>query len=82
MCAYANSEENLSFEIVPAIIPKAAWRVAAVSHLPGFRLSVCFNDETEGTVVMSGLIHSPSAGVFEALRDENLFSKVSLQYDI
>jgi hypothetical protein len=80
MCAYANPEENLFFEIVPAIIPKAVWRVASVSPLPGFRLSVCFNDGTEGTVVMSGLIHSPNAGVFEALRDENLFSKVTLQY--
>ena len=80
MCAYANSKENISFEIVPAIIPKAAWRVAVVSHLPGFRLSVRFNDGTEGTVVMSELIHSPSAGVFKALRDENLFSKVSLHY--
>jgi len=80
MCAYANSEENLPIEIVPAIIPKAAWRVAAVSILPGFRLSVCFNDGTEGTVVMSELIHSPNAGVFKALRDEDLFSKVSLQY--
>ena len=80
MFAYANSEENLSFEIVPAIIPKAAWRVAVVSLLPGFRLSVRFNDGTEGTVVMSGFIHSPRAGVFEALRDENLFSQVSLHY--
>ena len=80
MCKYANSEEHLSVEIVPAIIPKAPWRISSVSHLPGFRLSVRFNDGTEGTVVMSGLIHSPNAGVFKALRDENLFSKVALHY--
>jgi hypothetical protein len=75
-----NTEENLSVEIVPAIIPKAPWRIASVSHLPGFRLSVRFNDGTEGTVVMSGLIHSANAGVFEALRDEKFFSKVTLHY--
>ena len=80
MCAYANSEKNISFEIVPAIIPKAPWRIESVSHLPGFRLSVRFNDGTEGTVVMSELINSPKAGVFEALRDVNLFKKVSLVY--
>lgn len=80
MCTNANTEENFSIEIVPAIIPKAPWRVASVSHLPGFRLSVRFNDGTEGTVVMSGLIHSPNAGVFEALRDEKIFSKVTLHY--
>ena len=80
MRAYANPEENIAFAIVPAIIPKAPWRIASVSHLPGFRLSVRFNDGTEGTVIMSGLIHSPNAGVFEALRDENFFAEVSLRY--
>jgi hypothetical protein len=80
MCEYANSEENIAFEIVPAIVPKAPWRIASVSHLPGFRLAVRFNDGTEGTVAMSGLIHSPAAGVFEALRDESIFAKVSLLY--
>lgn len=80
MYTHANPEENISVEIVPAVIPKAPWRVAAVSPLPGFRLSVRFNDGTEGSVSMSGLIHSPAAGVFEALRDETLFSKVGLHY--
>ena len=80
MHTYANSEENISAEIVPAVIPKTPWRIATVSHLPGFRLSVCFNDGTEGTVSMSGLIHSPAAGVFAVLQDEKLFSKVSLHF--
>jgi hypothetical protein len=80
MRTYANSEESIPVEIVPAIIPQAPWRVAAVSFLPGFRLSVRFNDGKEGTVSMSGLIHSLNAGVFAALRDEELFSKVTLNY--
>ena len=80
MCADANTEENISIEIVPAIIPKAPWRVVSVSPLSGFRLLVGFNDGTEGTVIMSGLIHSQNAGVFKVLRDEKLFSKVGLNY--
>ena len=76
----ANSEEDFSVEIVPAIIPKAPWRIATVQHMPGFRLSVRFNDGTEGIVTMSWFIHSPKAGVFAALRDEELFSKVTLHY--
>ena len=80
MYTNAITEENFTAEIVPAIIPKAYWRIVSVSHLPGFRLSVRFNDGTEGTVVMSGLIQSPNAGVFEVLRDEKFFSKVTLHY--
>jgi len=80
MRTQANSEEDISAEIVPAIIPKAPWRIATVCHLPGFRLSVRFNDGKEGTVAMSGLIHSPNAGVFAVLQDEKLFSQVALHY--
>jgi len=65
---------------VPAIIPGAPWRITYVSHLPGFKLAVRFNDGKEGTVAMAGLIHSSHAGVFAALRDEELFSKVTLHY--
>jgi hypothetical protein len=80
MRTYANSEESIPVKIVPAIIPQAPWRVAAVSFMPGFRLSVRFNDGKEGIVSMSGLIHSLNAGVFASLRDEELFSKVTLSY--
>jgi hypothetical protein len=80
MRTYADAEEDFSVEIAPAIIPKAPWRIASVCPMPGFRLSVRFNDGREGTVAMSGLIHSPNAGVFAALRDEELFSKVALHY--
>jgi hypothetical protein len=80
MRKHANSEEDCSVEIVPAVIPKAPWRIACVRPLPGFRLSVRFNDGKEGTVTMAGLIHSPNAGVFAVLRNEELFSKVALHY--
>jgi len=80
MPAQANTEEDLSVEIAPPIIAKAPWRIAFVRPMPGFRLAVRFNDGREGTVAMSGLIHSPNAGVFAALRDEAVFSQVALHY--
>ena len=65
---------------VPDIVPRAPWRVSSVHHMPGFMLSVRFNDGVEGTVSLYRLIHSPNAGVFAVLKDEELFSKVALHY--
>jgi hypothetical protein len=55
--------------------PQAPWRIDEVEVLPGFRLRVRFNDGTEGPVEMAELIMSPGAGVFAALRDEELFQQ-------
>lgn len=61
---------------MPAIEPRAAWRVACVRALPDYRLRVRFNDGTEGDVDLSRLIRASHAGVFAALRDEALFRRV------
>jgi hypothetical protein len=50
--------------------------------LPGFRLRVRFNDGVEGTVDLGGLVHSASAGVFAALRDENLFRQARIELGV
>ncbi|MCM2357891.1 MAG: DUF2442 domain-containing protein [Geobacteraceae bacterium] len=76
----ADTEQNFSAQIVPAIIPKAPWRISEVRPMPDYRIWVKFNDGTQGTVAMAGLIQSPSAGVFAVLRDESLFSQVALHY--
>jgi hypothetical protein len=60
----------------PPTRPRAAWRVAEVEALPGWRLRVRHNDGVEGTVDLSALVHSPRAGVFAALRDEAVFASV------
>jgi hypothetical protein len=54
--------------------------VTAVEALPAFRLRVAFADGLAGTVDMSGLVHSPKAGVFAALADPSLFARVTLEY--
>ena len=62
----------------PTVVPRAPYRVAEVTALPGWKLRVRHNDGVEGTVDLSGLVHSPRAGVFAALRDVTLFEQVFL----
>jgi hypothetical protein len=50
--------------------------------LPGFRLHVRFNDGIEGTVELIGFINSPGAGVFAALRDEDLFRQARVELGV
>jgi len=80
MLTHANTEKDIASEIAPPIRPGAPWRIAEVRPLPDYGLWVRFNDGTEGTVAMSGFLHSSRAGVFSALLDEELFSRVSLDY--
>ena len=60
------------------IAPRTTWRVTAVEAFPGFRLRVAFADGLTGMVDMSGLVHSPQAGVFAALADPTSFAQVKL----
>lgn len=81
MYEHEDAQKNYPSEIViPSVTPKAPWRIAEVRALPGYKLWVRFNDGIEGTVDLSGLIHSSHAGVFGVLTDEKLFSSVTLQY--
>lgn len=79
MHAYANAEEDCAAAITPPIRAVAPWRVAEVRPLPDFSLWVRFNDGTEGTVAMADFLRSERVGVFAPLRDENLFSRVSIE---
>ena len=62
----------------PPVVPRAAWRVCEVEPLEGWRLRVRHNDGSHGMVDMNALIHSDRAGMFGALRDEELFRQVFL----
>ena len=66
--------------VTPPIQPRMPWRVVTVDALPDFRLHVQFVDGTEGVVDLSALVHSPSAGVFAALADSEIFSQVFIEY--
>jgi Protein of unknown function (DUF2442) len=78
MQSHADAEEDRAAELTPPLRPRAPWRVAEVEVLPGFRLRVRFNDDTEGTVELAEFLNSASAGVFAALRDESLFRQARI----
>jgi len=72
--------ETATKEHRPAGVTAAApWRVRAVSVQPGYRLSITCNDGTSGIVDMSALVNSPVAGIYAALKDAQLFQKVSIE---
>lgn len=70
----AGTEENLAAGVVAA----AAWRVRAISVLPGYRLSVTFADETSGIVDLSAVRSEPSLGVFAALANPQYFAQAGV----
>jgi len=76
----SNAGEDSSIALAADVMPGSSWRVTEVKALPGFRLSVVFADGLSGTVDLSGLVHSPEAGVFRALADPALFAQVMLSY--
>jgi hypothetical protein len=69
------TEKNIS----PGIVCTAPWRLTKVTPLANYRLEVEFIDGTSGTVDLLGLIMSDKAGVFEKLKDTQLFNQVYLQ---
>lgn len=74
------AQQDSPLAVTPPIEPRIPWRVAAVEALPGFRLHVRFVDGTEGVVDLTGLIHSPGAGVFAALADPLLFAQAHIEH--
>ncbi len=80
MRAESNANENSPVALIGEVAPRSPWRVTEVEALPGFRLRVAFADGLTGVVDMSRMVHSPKAGVFAALADTSLFSRVRLDY--
>ncbi|HUD15413.1 MAG TPA: DUF2442 domain-containing protein [Terracidiphilus sp.] len=80
MRAESDAGENSPTALASEVAPRSPWRVTAVEALPGFRLQVEFADGLKGLVDLSGLVHSPKAGVFAALADPLLFAQVQLDY--
>lgn len=75
----SSANKNSSIALVPEVAPQSPWRVTGVEVLTGFRLRVVFVDGLKGVVDLSGLVHSPKAGVFTALSDPCMFSQVKIE---
>jgi Protein of unknown function (DUF2442) len=78
MQSHADTQKDPTAELIPPVRPRAPWRVAEAEALPGFRLRVRFNDGAAGIVEMADFINSDAAGVFAALRDEEIFRQVTV----
>jgi hypothetical protein len=76
MCPQSVSEKDPPSPITPPIQPRMPWRVVEAQPLADFRLRVRFVDGLEGTVDMTALIHSSTAGVFAQLADPARFAQV------
>lgn len=74
----ATTQENSTIGIAPTM----PWRVAMVTPLADYCLKVSFLDGTSGEVDLSGLILGNNAGIFQALRDPELFAKVYLEHGV
>jgi hypothetical protein len=72
------AETNRALGIVPPIVPKAPWRIKAAVITGRWTLHVVFNDGTEGEVDLEAFVNAPDAGVFEALRDPDIFNQVHI----
>ena len=59
---------------------RVPWTVISVRALPDFRLAVRFTDGTEGEADVSRLIFGERPGVFERLRDPDVFATVSIEH--
>lgn len=60
-------------------IASAAWRVKAVTVLPGYRLAVTFMDGRSGIVDCTAILGSASPGIYAPLADADYFAKARLE---
>lgn len=72
----ADAEDNSTARLRSAV----PWTVANVRVLPDYRLAVRFVDGTEGEADVSRLIFGERPGVFERLRDPDIFATVGIEH--
>lgn len=58
----------------------APWRIQNIQLLENYHMTVQFKDGLEGMLDLSELITGKNAGVFSALRDQELFSQAYLNH--
>jgi hypothetical protein len=68
--------------IAPGIVCSAPWRLTKVKALANYVVEVEFNDGAHGVVEMVQFIMSERAGVFAALKNQDLFNQAYLEYGV
>lgn len=76
----ADANADPALDVVPEVAPASDWRVRAIEVLDHGRLRVTFRDGTTGDVDLRAFLSSDRVRgtVFEALRDPDVFTTVSL----
>jgi hypothetical protein len=64
------------------VIPAAPWRVKALTVMPGYRLSVTFQDGTSGIADLSGVLTAKECGAYEALKDKSFFEQAHIEIGV
>lgn len=70
------SQTSAQEDSAVGVTPCAPWRVAAVTVLPGHRLTVTFQDSRISTLDCSRVRQPGAHGVFAPLADEHFFAQV------
>jgi hypothetical protein len=73
-------KEDSAAGMTPAIQHTVPWRVVAATAQEGYRIQVLFVDGLTGTVDLSQLVKSESAGIFAALADSDLFQQLFVEH--
>jgi hypothetical protein len=80
MRAESTTDQNRTSGIIPPIVARNADDVKSVEVIGPWRIRVTFFDGVAGIVDMVGMVHSPRAGVFAALKDPAVFDQVGIVY--
>ena len=80
MSTNATAEADRAAEVVPAVEPRAPWRVREIRVVEHGVLNVRFVDDTEGRLDMGSLLNGDKVigTVFEPLRDASLFAQAAI----
>ena len=64
------------------VTPAAPLRIKGLTVLPDYRLALTFNDGSQGIADLPTLRTAKHCGVFEALKDPDVFAQARLEFGV
>ncbi len=75
-------ETSFAQDSTIGITPSAPWRVCELRYVENYKFYVKFIDDLAGYIDLSQLIGSKNAGVFSALRADDVLKKAFIKYGV
>ena len=75
-------QETAEKDQAAGVTPAAPWRVKALSVLPGYRLTVTFQDGTSGIADLSAITRAEHSGIYYGLKDPALFAQARIELGV